>query len=113
VRGRKPAQANGNGAVKSNGHSNGNSNGNAKKAEVVKDHKIDDSGEFEFGGVYGTAMVMTGFPLLMWYLWVGQTFYDGQFPLPEKGQAIGDFVMDLVNKAIEVSSMSSGRCARD
>jgi delta24(24(1))-sterol reductase len=50
-------------------------------------------------------MVMTGFPLLMWYLWVGQIYYDGQFPLPAKGQAIGDFVMELVNKAIDVSSM--------
>lgn len=105
VRGRKPAQTNGNGAAKSNGNSNGKSNGrtngNAKK--IVEDHRIDNSGVFEFGGAFGTGMVMIFFPLLMWYLWVGQSFYDGQFPLPAKGQPIGDFVMDTVNKAIECS----------
>ncbi|KAI5819076.1 ergosterol biosynthesis ERG4/ERG24 [Pyronema omphalodes] len=65
----------------------------------VKDHRIDDSGELEFGGVFGTSMVMLGFPLLMWYMWIGQAYYNSQLPWPEPGQPIVDFVKDLYVKA--------------
>jgi delta24(24(1))-sterol reductase len=49
-------------------------------------------------------MVMLGFPLLMWYMWVGQAYYNSQLPLPEAGQSIVDFVKDLYVKATLVSS---------
>ncbi len=39
-----------------------------------------ESDNFEFGGSLGAASLMVGFPLLMWYLWVGATFYGGQLP---------------------------------
>ncbi|CAI4215378.1 unnamed protein product [Parascedosporium putredinis] len=45
-----------------------------------QDPKIDYSGEFEFGGSLGTLGLMIGFPLLMWYMWIGATYYDGGIP---------------------------------
>ncbi|RPA99985.1 hypothetical protein L873DRAFT_1789213 [Choiromyces venosus 120613-1] len=65
------------------------------------DPKVDNSGEFEFGGVWGTGLVMVFFPLLMWYMWVGQVYYDSQFPIPEKGEAVGDFVIKVAKLAYE------------
>lgn len=50
------------------------------------------SDEFEFGGSFGAALLMTGFPLLMWYMWIGATYYDGMLPLPDSNQAWTDFV---------------------
>jgi len=46
---------------------------------------------------------MVFFPVLMWYLWVGQVYYNAQLPFPAKGQPFGDFVLDIVDKAMEVS----------
>lgn len=31
--------------------------------------------------------MMIGFPLLMWYMWIGATYYDGHLPWPEKDQS--------------------------
>ncbi|PKS07792.1 hypothetical protein jhhlp_006400 [Lomentospora prolificans] len=82
------------------------SNGHAKKevtASVVdgwkpgQDPKIDYSGEFEFGGNFGTLALMIGFPLLMWYMWIGATYYDGGLPKPEPGQSWTDFGKHLVD----------------
>ena len=50
------------------------------------------SDEFEFGGSLGTLLLMTGFPILMWYMWIGATYYDGMLPLPEPNQGLGDFL---------------------
>jgi delta24(24(1))-sterol reductase len=47
---------------------------------------------------------MVFFPLLMWYMWVGQVYYNSQFPLPEKGLPFGDFMLGVVNKAMEVGA---------
>ncbi|KAI9656266.1 MAG: C-24(28) sterol reductase [Bathelium mastoideum] len=61
------------------------------------DPKIDYSGHFEFGGSVGVACMMVGFPLLMWYMWIGATYYDGQFPTrrdPDT-QSYGEFVVHL------------------
>lgn len=66
------------------------------------DHKVDNSGEFEFGGVWGTGFVMVFFPILMWYLWVGQKYYNAQFPLPKSGETIGEFVQNLFSMVYEV-----------
>lgn len=52
---------------------------------------VDYSGHFEFGGSVGCLALMIGFPLLMWYMWIGATYYDGRLPLPEDGQSWLDF----------------------
>ncbi|KJZ75345.1 hypothetical protein HIM_05271 [Hirsutella minnesotensis 3608] len=49
------------------------------------------SDAFEFGGSLGAVLLMTGFPLLMWYMWIGATYYDGKLPLPEDNQTWLDF----------------------
>ncbi|KAL1955647.1 hypothetical protein VTO42DRAFT_8380 [Malbranchea cinnamomea] len=67
----------------------------------VKDWKRDDSGVFEFGGTPGVLSMMIGFPCLMWYMWIGATYYDGRLPLPAKGQSIGDFAVHLCRLVYE------------
>lgn len=57
-----------------------------------KDAKYDTSGEFEFGGSAGVSAMMIGFPLLMWYMWIGATYFDGKLPLPRQGQSFEEFV---------------------
>jgi delta24(24(1))-sterol reductase len=59
------------------------------------------SDEFEFGGPVGTLLLMTGFPLLMWYMWIGATYYDGMLPLPESGQTWADFLRRLCELVYE------------
>ncbi|KAL2258420.1 hypothetical protein VTK26DRAFT_8283 [Humicola hyalothermophila] len=61
------------------------------------DPKIDHSGHYEFGGPWFVSVMMIGFPLLMWYMWIGATYYDGGFPRPTPGQSWGDFGKHLVN----------------
>lgn len=56
-----------------------------------------ESDEFEFGGSFGAAALMVGFPLLMWYMWIGATYYDGHFPTPDAGQSWGDFARHLAH----------------
>ncbi|KAI1133457.1 ergosterol biosynthesis ERG4/ERG24 family-domain-containing protein [Nemania abortiva] len=110
-----PVVVNGHGHGNGNGYSNGNghtalSNGHAalkpvipKEEKVVDgwkpgmDHKVDYSGHFEFGGSLGALALMIGFPLLMWYMWIGATQYGGKLPLPEEGQSLGDFVEHLAH----------------
>jgi delta24(24(1))-sterol reductase len=62
-----------------------------------QDPKIDYSGEFEFGGSIGTLFLMLFFPILMWYMWIGATYYDGKFPSRSPGQSWSDFGSHLVN----------------
>lgn len=59
------------------------------------DHKVDYSGKFEFGGPFGVTAMMIGFPLLMWYMWIGATYYNGGFPTPASGQSWADFFAHL------------------
>ncbi|KAK4242528.1 Delta(24(24(1)))-sterol reductase [Achaetomium macrosporum] len=61
------------------------------------DPKIDYSGEYEFGGPWFVSVMMVGFPVLMWYMWIGATYYDGLFPTPAPGQSWGEFGKHLVN----------------
>ncbi|RII23128.1 hypothetical protein CUC08_Gglean011950 [Alternaria sp. MG1] len=51
----------------------------------------DKSGLHEFGGAIGMGSMMVCFPALMYYMWIGATFYDGKFPTPTEGQSYGDF----------------------
>ncbi|KAI5296353.1 C-24(28) sterol reductase [Ascosphaera acerosa] len=66
----------------------------AQEKPVVKDaeyYKWDRSGEYEFGGPWGVLSMMIGFPALMYYMWLGATYFDGHFPWPEEGQSWCDF----------------------
>lgn len=100
-----------------NGHTNGNTNGHATEKtnasteevsgavakqeklvdgwKVGMDHKVDYSGRFEFGGSLGVSAMMIGFPLLMWYMWIGSTYYDGKFPTRAPGQSWTEFAEHL------------------
>jgi delta24(24(1))-sterol reductase len=62
-----------------------------------QDPKVDHSGEFEFGGSFGTLALMTFFPLLMWYMWIGATYYDGKVPSRAPGQTWAEFGSHLFN----------------
>lgn len=82
------------------GQANGHVNGDAvrqirdKPEENVKERKGKaESPEFEFGGPWGVGAMMVGFPLVMYYMWIGATFYDGHFPRPERGQGFVDFFL--------------------
>lgn len=59
------------------------------------DYRVDYSGHKEFGGSFGVSAMMIGFPLLMWYMWIGSTFYGGGLPLPTEGQTLGEFFQHL------------------
>jgi delta24(24(1))-sterol reductase len=69
--------------------------------EAGKDPKIDSSGHFDFGGSIGVSFMMVGFPLLMYYMWIGATFYDGKFPTPKPGQDFVDFATHMGNLVYE------------
>ncbi|CAG8982124.1 hypothetical protein HYALB_00003216 [Hymenoscyphus albidus] len=59
------------------------------------DHRVDHSGHFEFGGSFGASVIIVGSPVLMYYLWIGATYYDGQFPVPDKDQTFWAFVKQM------------------
>lgn len=92
-----------NGAPKVNGLTNGSAI--QKKSidgwEDGKDSRIDYSEHFEFGGSWGVSAMMVGFPLLMYYMWIGATYYDGLFPLPAKGESKAQFISHLANLVFE------------
>ena len=54
---------------------------------------------YEFGGSWGNAVLIIGFPLLMWFMFVGATYYDGQLPLPVEGQCWTDFMQHVATLA--------------
>lgn len=92
---------NSNGHVTSNGSPNGKCTSSRRERSVVdgwvesSDPKVDKSGKFEFCGSIGATLMIIGFPLLMWYMWIGATYYNGKFPTPEEGQSFVDFVKYL------------------
>lgn len=61
------------------------------------DHRIDYSGEYEFFGPSFVGLMMIGFPVLMWYMWVGMEYYDGKLPWPTPDQTLGEFAHHLFN----------------
>ncbi|KAL8829934.1 MAG: hypothetical protein Q9191_001727 [Dirinaria sp. TL-2023a] len=63
--------------------------------EQKSDPRIDHSPSYEFGGTLGVGAMMIGFPLLMYYMWIGTTYYDGHLPLPAEGQSVSDFAKHL------------------
>ncbi|KAK4943938.1 C-24(28) sterol reductase [Elasticomyces elasticus] len=80
------------GKTRANGYANGTTNGHTNGKPKSKDRKVIDGWEegsdpridlnphFEFGGSWGVSVMMLGFPLLMYYMWIGATYYDGRFP---------------------------------
>lgn len=60
-----------------------------------------ESDDFEFGGSLGVTALMISFPLLMWYMWIGATYYDGQLPLPAAGQTWEEFGRHLAHLVYE------------
>ncbi|KAK9416089.1 putative C-24(28) sterol reductase [Seiridium unicorne] len=64
---------------------------------------LDDEGvpleHFEFGGSLGNAVLIVGFPLIMWYMFVGATYYDGQLPFPSDEQSWAEFARHLASLA--------------
>ena len=79
-----------------NGHTEKKANGQEKDLvdgwwEVGTDPNIDPSGHYDFGGTFGVSCMMIGFPTLMYYMWIGATFYDGRFPTPAPGQNFVEF----------------------
>lgn len=69
--------------------------------ENGKDLRVDQSGHFEFGGSWGVSAMMIGFPLLMYYMWIGATYYDGRLPSPREDQDIFQFVTSLFKLAYD------------
>ena len=67
----------------------------AQEAEPKPKNIDGETDEFEFGGSLGAASAMIMFPLLMWYMWIGATYYNGSFPVPDAGQSWEDFVYHL------------------
>ncbi|EWC43525.1 hypothetical protein DRE_07487 [Drechslerella stenobrocha 248] len=67
----------------------------AGSVEAVRSHSDDDIDHVDFGGTPGVVAMMIGFPLLMWYMWIGQEYYGGKFPTPEKGQSFADFAVHM------------------
>jgi len=47
-----------------------------------RDKELDKHDTYEFGGPWGVLAIMTGFPLLMYYLWACLWFYDGKLVYP-------------------------------
>ena len=100
-----------------NGYSNGITNGyaasaalkaelgatikaeNKEKAHIkeLDNPAVDTSHKTEFGGSLGMSAMMIGFPMLMYYMWIGAFFYDGKFPTPTPGQDWSTFFAHLVN----------------
>ena len=38
---------------------------------------------------------MISFPMLMYYMWLGATYYNGKLPLPNRDQGVGAFIQEL------------------
>ena len=47
---------------------------------------------YEFGGPWGVAAIMTGFPILMYYLWICLWFHDGKLVHPASRDDIVPFL---------------------
>ncbi|KAF2150455.1 c-24(28) sterol reductase [Myriangium duriaei CBS 260.36] len=89
----KPAT---NGSVYTNGSAKGKREPRVIDGWVEgSDPKIDHNPTFEFGGTPGVTAMMIGFPLLMYYMWAGATYYDGKLPLPHDGQTWTEFGKEL------------------
>ncbi|KAF1365913.1 hypothetical protein EJ07DRAFT_92890 [Lizonia empirigonia] len=111
-----PEKPSSNGYTNANGHTNGYANGHAngnglanaqaKEEKIAYAYEIEAAKNFppkdkgglnEFGGAIGMSAMIIGFPALMYYMWIGATFYDGKFPKPSEGQSYSDFFEHMWN----------------
>ena len=76
------------------------STGAKKGSKTAKQEFLEVSG-FEFGGPIGVSAMMIGFPILMWYMWIGATYYDGHLPWPAPGQALMEFGKEMLQLVYE------------
>ncbi|EAW13278.1 c-24(28) sterol reductase [Aspergillus clavatus NRRL 1] len=70
-----------------------------KSKKPTKEVQPHPKEEFEFGGAPGVALLMLGFPGLMYYMYIGAVFYGGHLPTPDANQTWPDFVSHLGNLA--------------
>ena len=77
---------------RANGSANGSSEPVSKPSSAPETH-------MEFGGPAGVTALMLGFPLLMYYMYIGATLYDGRAPTPQNGETIGEFLYHLFDLA--------------
>ena len=47
---------------------------------------------YDFGGPWGVVSIMTGFPILMYYLWICLVFYDGSLVHPSSVDDVQPFL---------------------
>lgn len=66
-----------------------------------------DASSYEFGGPWGVFAIMTGFPLLMYYLWICLWFYDGQLVHPSSVDDIQPFLGRMWEHVRKVCSFYS------
>ncbi|KAF8735387.1 hypothetical protein AX14_002140 [Amanita brunnescens Koide BX004] len=59
----------------------------------ASDQRLDTHETYEFGGPWGVVAIMTGFPILMYYLWICLWFYDGKLVSPT---SVGDIIPFLL-----------------
>jgi delta24(24(1))-sterol reductase len=59
------------------------------------DALLDQHGSYEFGGPWGVTAMMTGFPILMYYLWICLWFYDGQLVGPSSLDDVQPFLQRM------------------
>lgn len=76
-------------------------------SDSPEDHRVDNSGEREFGGAVGVSCMMIGFPLLMYYMWIGATFYSGHLPSRSPWQNWSAFLSHLEVFATNMPSLIS------
>ena len=85
-----------NGDIRQNGIPSSKANGHTINGALKsRGSRKDDEERLEFGGPWGVSMLIMLFPVLMWYMWIGATYYDGHLPLPKKGEHIVDFIQHL------------------
>ena len=64
-------------------------NGRARVAGEGKDPRVDDSGEFEFGGPWGVGAMMVFFPMLMYISGSAPHTMTVTYQCPKRGKAGG------------------------
>ncbi|CAK7893974.1 delta(24(24(1)))-sterol reductase [[Candida] anglica] len=68
----------------------------SQSVEVPKGYLKPEDIEWEFGGSLGAFGMMTGFPLLMYYMWISAQFFDGKPAWPVDGETWSHFLVDTL-----------------
>ncbi|KAK9371044.1 ergosterol biosynthesis ERG4/ERG24 [Lipomyces kononenkoae] len=74
---------------------------NGKSQDISLSQREDKHVEFDFGGPIGVTCMMVGFPLLMWYLWICTTYYQGHLVVPAKDETVQDFLLRMYSHFLE------------